>query len=459
MNHCKGSVTEQKKKNGKPYYPKHWRVCLSFGGRSDRKKVQRITMGSKKDAYTFMEELAAQYDERGNKLSEIVKEEEKRELEGTTLTQMIDIWHEARKNAGRASERIMREDRRKLKYIEKHIGTVPVKDITPQIVEATYAAVRKERNLSGTSMNHLHVLLKKVFSKAVDYDYIYKNPCERVDAPKRNTPTRQSLTAEESARLLKKLDASELEAYAALEAKEYRMDHIGKNLSRTLIRGVLDLSCLTGVRIALATGMRRGEIMGLTWDHVDFKRQSLNVCQALGNQDNVKVPKTAAGIRNVALDEVTLAHLYAWKERQAFELAKLDIEATSKTPVCCSNVGSWLNVDNFSAWWRTWREREGFKGLKLHELRHTQATLLLANGVDVKTVQTRLGHANPSITLSWYAHSIPQNDFQAARMLGNLLGGEPKKETDEGPIRVPAVSPQANFAPVNESRPDLQLVV
>lgn len=451
MNHCKGSVIEKKKNNGKSFYPTHWRITLSFGGRNNRKRIQRIYVGSKKEAYAYMEELAAQYDEHGNKLSEFVQLEEQEAKDATTLTQMIDIWHEARVNAGRASERIMREDRRKLKYIEKHIGTMPVKDITPQIVEATYAAVRRERNFSGTSMNHLHVLLKKVFSKAVDYDYIYKNPCERVDAPKRNAPNRQSLTAEESARLFKKLEASELEAYAALEAKEYRMDHIGKNIGRTLIRGVLDLSCLMGVRIALATGMRRGEIMGLTWDHVDFKRQSLRVCQALSNKDTVKVPKTAAGIRNVALDEVTLTHLYAWKERQAFELAKLDIEATSKTPVCCSNVGSWLNVDNFSAWWRTWREREGFAGLKLHELRHTQATLLLANGVDVKTVQTRLGHANPSITLAWYAHSIPQNDFMAAQMLGDLLGGESK--------RVSPVSPRPNFAPVNESRPDLQLVV
>ncbi|WP_417118871.1 tyrosine-type recombinase/integrase [Olsenella phocaeensis] len=59
--------------------------------------------------------------------------------------------------------------------------------------------------------------------------------------------------------------------------------------------------------------------------------------------------------------------------------------------------------------------------MKFHELRHTQATQLLSNGVDVKTVQTRLGHASPSITLGWYAHAIPQNDQAAAQMLGNLF--------------------------------------
>lgn len=83
-----------------------------------------------------------------------------------------------------------------------------------------------------------------------------------------------------------------------------------------------------------------------------------------------------------------------------------------------------MRVENFERWWRNWRAEIGFPDLKFHELRHTQATLLLGNKVDVKTVQTHLGHANPSITLSWYAHAIPENDHEAAAMLGNLFNGQ-----------------------------------
>ena len=68
-----------------------------------------------------------------------------------------------------------------------------------------------------------------------------------------------------------------------------------------------------------------------------------------------------------------------------------------------------------------WRKEHKFEGLKFHRPRHTQATMLLSNGADIKTVQTRLGHANPTITLSWYTYAIPENDHEAAQMLGNIL--------------------------------------
>ncbi|MEG1827083.1 tyrosine-type recombinase/integrase [Gordonibacter sp.] len=82
-------------------------------------------------------------------------------------------------------------------------------------------------------------------------------------------------------------------------------------------------------------------------------------------------------------------------------------------------------VRGFQRWWRPWRTERGFEGLKFHELRHTQATQLLANGVDVKTVQNRLGHSDASLTLNWYAHAVPENDKKAADLVGNLFASKP----------------------------------
>ena len=83
---------------------------------------------------------------------------------------------------------------------------------------------------------------------------------------------------------------------------------------------------------------------------------------------------------------------------------------------------------SFTRWWGVFRDGHGFPTLKFHELRHTQATQLLANGVDVKTVQARLGHANASVTLNWYAHAVPENDVEAAAVVGNLFAGQSAKK-------------------------------
>ncbi|MDO4798125.1 MAG: tyrosine-type recombinase/integrase [Coriobacteriales bacterium] len=113
--------------------------------------------------------------------------------------------------------------------------------------------------------------------------------------------------------------------------------------------------------------------------------------------------------------------------------------------MCCSSTGGRIRIDNFSHWWGIWRKEHGFDGLKFHELRHTQATLLLANGVDVKTVQTRLGHASASITLDWYAHAIPQNDHAAATMLGNLLNSKQGEDEPKDPQENAAQTQEESF--------------
>lgn len=122
--------------------------------------------------------------------------------------------------------------------------------------------------------------------------------------------------------------------------------------------------------------------------------------------------------------------LTRWKACPVEQLVKICISQTSDTPVCCSDTGGLSRIDYFEHWWSKWHTEHGFDGLKFHELRHTQATMLLGAGVDVKTVQTRLGHASRSITLGWYAHAMPENDMYAAQKLGALLAA-PKRQAEE----------------------------
>lgn len=170
--------------------------------------------------------------------------------------------------------------------------------------------------------------------------------------------------------------------------------------------------------------MRRGEVFGLVWENVDLDRCVIRVQESLTVHDEKKNPKSKAGARVLSIDQKTSERLSEWKVRQAEELSKLEIEQSDQTAVCCSSKGDFVKLTNFERWWREFRARNGFPGLRYHELRHTQATQLLGNGVDVKTVQTRLGHANASLTLNQYAHALPENDRDAAALLGQLFDAD-----------------------------------
>ena len=223
---------------------------------------------------------------------------------------------------------------------------------------------------------------------------------------------------------------------------------------RKLVRGLSGMSCLVAVRIELATGLRRSEVLGLTWSAVDFGRNQLFVHQKLveekrrGSKDpmelKVGTPKTKMGTRAVSVDENTMAHLKAWKAVQAEAMALVmpdgqPLTQTEETPVCIGDCGGWMRPSTISRWWEGYeqksrkkgdegrryrregfRDQIGFPGLCMHELRHTQATQLLGAGVDLKTVQARMGHAKASHTLDLYAHAIPANDRDAANIMGAL---------------------------------------
>jgi len=436
MRNGEGSITEKKRPDGKSYNPKRWQICVSYTvkvldseGNTTSKRIRRqaVAHGPKSAAIALRQEIIDAHDDDGNPINEFqqaINEEGKQAEKKITFNEMIEQWQLARHTSGKAAEKTIREDRVRLNRLAKYFGHLELNEITPQMVVQAYAGIQKEFNLGGTSMNHIHVLLKGVFTQAVNYDLMLKNPCCCIDAPRRDEPRRRSLTVDEGIKLQTIINETEEAAYAALAAKEERREvreENGTARDRSALRGINPISSIIAVRLGLATGMRRAEVIALCWKHIDFEKHTVRVSQSATMQGTVKKPKTAAGMRTLAIDEITLKHLERWKAVQSEQLEKISIKTSKETPICCTDVGTMMRLDNFERWWRNWRNKAGFPDLKFHELRHTQATMLLANGVDVKTVQTRLGHANPSITLGWYAHAIPENDHEAANMLGNLF--------------------------------------
>lgn len=430
-----GSVSPEKR-NGEVVRDA-WRVCVSLGTetyidangdeRKRRRKVQKTVHGTLAEARKVCKQMVEQYEHVD---LESAKDD---------FSTVASAWLEMARTANLCSKDQMRKYERHFEYMAKHLDGKPIIEVKKTDIEKALAAVKKEHRLSNTTMHKVFQQTSRLFEYAVDSDICLRNPCRAIVAPKVDkVKSRRSLTAEEAARLRSCLDRDEKAAYRDFEAKEQRQVEWGRTFTRSSLRGLSHISGIIAVRLLLATGCRRGEILGLTWSAVDFTSSQIFIRQSLNNQCEIKETKTSAGVRALYVDAETMAHLQMWKafQAKALHLVMIEdaegkrhpVEQTDKTPVCCSDVGGWLDPTNVNRWWggnkskgiEGYRDAIGFPDLKLHELRHTSATLLLGNGVDVKTVQHRLGHASSSLTLDQYAHAIPANDRTAADLMGAI---------------------------------------
>ena len=179
------------------------------------------------------------------------------------------------------------------------------------------------------------------------------------------------------------------------------------------------------VHLAILTGCRRGELLALTWDDIDYDTGIITVSksnyQMPGGEVRTKTPKTRGSIRQVAVPEYCLEMLRAYQEKQP-EL--LTGENKGKW-IFTRADGSPMPPQRATRWFSDFLFRNHLRHRKFHSLRHTSATLLLLNGTDIKTVSARLGHTQLSTT-NRYVHALSEADLNAAKLLGRLFAGGDK---------------------------------
>ena len=172
------------------------------------------------------------------------------------------------------------------------------------------------------------------------------------------------------------------------------------------------------------TGMRRGEALGLRWDDIDLEAGRLSVRRALipsGREVVVSEPKTPRGRRSIALDPETVAVLKAQAARQLAEQADWQEGWTDSGYVFTTENGESLDPEDVTRYFRQAVKKSMLPTIRLHDLRHTHATLALQAGVHPKVVSERLGHATVSITLDTYSHAIPAMQEEAAQLIAGLV--------------------------------------
>lgn len=189
-----------------------------------------------------------------------------------------------------------------------------------------------------------------------------------------------------------------------------------------LLRNLKGSDMYLPVLLALHTGMRSGEILGLHWSDVDLAAATLNVgntLQAVNGELIMREPKTAAGRRRIPLTAETVDALKERSAAQADYIETHDEYSTEGLVVCREDGGPW-HPSTFSAAWIRARTAAGVT-VRFHELRHTHASLLVRSGAHPKTLQERLGHSSAAFTMSVYAHLLPGVQEQAVADLEAML--------------------------------------
>jgi integrase len=180
------------------------------------------------------------------------------------------------------------------------------------------------------------------------------------------------------------------------------------------------------------TGMRRGEILGLRWADIDFETARLSVRQALVAVAYGVIESTpkSHNARVIDLDPETVDLLREHRRRQAEERLEWGTDYQDRDLVTCHENGTPIHPHSFSQTFERLIKRAGIRVIRLHDLRHTHATLALKAGVPVKVVSERLGHETPAFTLKQYAHVIPGMQAAAAAVVADLVDEQRASDRD-----------------------------
>lgn len=285
-----------------------------------------------------------------------------------------------------------------LKRINAEIGPLKLQDIRPDHLNRLYAKLaepgqnkRTGMGLSQKTIIEHHRVISSIFSQAVKEQLVPSNIAQRATPPKNPKKEMDAFEAEEVQAILKALESEPL--------KWQVMTHL-----------------------LIATGARRGEIMGLRWKNVDWDNHRLYLCE-----NRVYTPKSGAisttlktgENRYVSISLAVLDLLKRWQSEQAEFYKFLGI--TPSDYVLTADDGQPMHPDSPTDWLAKFAKRHDLPPIHPHKFRHTQASLLISEGVDILTVSKRLGHAKVSTTLDIYSHALAKSDEKASDTLDSLI--------------------------------------
>lgn len=275
-------------------------------------------------------------------------------------------------------------------HIVPELGGINLTQLNPLIIQR-FLSTLQDKGLADSTIKRIYNIVNTSLNAAVKKQIINRNAASLIDKPR--------------------VKRKEIEVWDVNEVKAFL------NYARSYTRYYI------AFHLALTTGMRQGEILGLRWMDVDFDRKMISVRQTLSHngKEIIHGAKTATSIRSISFDTDTATDLQKHMRMVRREMLSLGKSLSQEDLVVCNGLGTKANPRNINRIWYKLLEKTELKKITFHDLRHTNASLLLKINTHPKIVSERLGHSSIKITIDLYSHLFPNMQEEAAAELAKLL--------------------------------------
>lgn len=343
-------------------------------------KVQKGGFKTKKEAEQYLRDMISQ-SERG----------EYAQYENMNVESFMNLWLDQHCRHNLKSSTFANRQNMVQKRIIPELGKYLLDELKPIHFMRFYNDMH-QKEYSAEYIHTMHSCMRTAFKHAYKWELVSRFVMEKVEAPKFEKKKQLNTWTLE--------DCSEFLKYTSSLKFEYR--HIGFVL-------------------AIFTGMRRGEILGLRWSDIDYDKKTLQVVQTvyrpLKQSPSIQTPKTAGSVRSISLPDNVIDELRQHKKNQNEMRLKFGGAYNDHNLVCPRPDGKPMDPRGLNEHFDDCIKKTGMQKIRFHDLRHSHATIMLQLGEHPKVVSERLGHSNVNITLNTYSHVLPNMQQDAARKL------------------------------------------
>lgn len=357
------------------------RIFLGRDANGKRRIFNKTIHGSKKDAQKYLNAKLREKD-----LGVFV------EPASMPLNDFLDRWleeiakHKLRQRTFETYKSLLNN------HVRENLGNKRLCDIQDYEVQKIYNSL-KDKDFSPKTIRHIHNVLSSALKQAVRWKMLIQNPCELCQLPRMERTEMKYFTPEETAIFLE-------------TAKDDRY--------------------YSAFLLAIETGMRPEEYLGLQWKDIDFEKKTVSIRRALVAQKGggfiFTEPKTKKSRRSIPLSDSVINALKIYRRNQLEARLKMGAKYQNQDLVFSSEIGTPLLHQNFTRrHFKPIRDKAELPKIRLYDLRHTTATLLLSAGENPKVVQERLGHASIVLTLDTYSHVLPTMQKDATNKIEKIM--------------------------------------
>jgi len=307
-----------------------------------------------------------------------------------TLESFINNWLNG-KQLSRRERTVFQYRKIAENYILPTLGKMRIQNISPVHIQRMYSTFQ-ENGTGARTLQLIHSVLHNVLNQAVREGILLRNPADAVERPR--------------------WEQKEFKAFTEDEARQFLLATAGHRHEALFY-------------LALTTGMREGELLGLKWSDIDWRKGVVNIQRQLQRIERKGLffvpPKTKAGRRQIKLGQGMLDRLAQHRKRQDLEQEAAGSRWQENDLIFPSSLGTPFEGHRILDEFKELLVKAGLPDMRFHDLRHTALSLLMDMGIAVTTVQQRAGHSKASVTTDIYGHSMSRSQEKAAEQIEKLI--------------------------------------